>query len=158
MKSLVALILVSICCGVGASLTARHSQRAEFATIVVDRFANTSATTQSPEFIQAFCDGMRDELSSLNVAGQVVEQGVTVNPADAANALVVEGRFTGYTKGDLIATDKLTVEIDVYRAGDHTLVKSFTHSVAYKSIPINSDKKLGTYAGAQISRFVEPSL
>lgn len=158
MKSLVALILVSIFCGVGASLTVRHNQRAEFATIVVDRFANTSGTAQSPEFIQAFCDGMRYELSSLNVAGQVVEQGVTVNAADAPNSLVVEGKFTGSTKGDLIETDKLIVEIDVYRASDHALIKSFTHSVAYKTIPINTDKRLGTYAGAQISRFVEPSL
>jgi hypothetical protein len=154
MKSLVPLILVSIACGVGASLSARHNPQPEFKTIVVDRFVNTSGTTQSPAFIQSLSDGMRDGLLNSDLARQVVEEGVTVNAADASSSLIVEGRFTGYTRGDLISTDKLAVEISVYRASDHVLVKSLQSTVSFRTIPINTDTRLGSYAGSQSSRSI----
>ena len=158
MKPLIPGILIFIVCGIAARITVRPSAVPLFKTIIVHRFANSSGTAQSPEYIQSFCDGMRDELEKLNLAGQVVEEGVTVNAADASDSLVIEGKFTGYASGGVLFPQTMGIEIDIYRASDDALVKSFTTTIAHRPTPLTSDKSQGAWAGGLGSRFIEQRL
>jgi len=158
MKPFVSALLALIFFGVVASLTARQSQPPPFKTIVVDRFVNSNGATQSAEFIQSSCDSMRDELLKLNLASQVVEEGVTVNAADAPGSLIIAGKFTSYAKGGVMWPGKVGVEIDVYRASDHALVKTLTPTIAYRRTPLNTDKSLGRYVGGLGSHYVQQGL
>lgn len=158
MKRLVYPALVLCLLILFVPLPAKESQPPQFKTIVVDRFVNANGAKQSPAFIQAFCDGMRDGFVKLKMAGQVIEQDAKPAEADAAASLVIEGKFTSLAKGGFMAPGKLGVEIDIYRASDHALVKTMTPTIPFKPTPLNTDKGLGGWTGTQGARLVQKEL
>ncbi len=78
--------------------------------------------------------------------------------ADAAASIVIEGKFTEFSKGGLFAPGSLGVEIDIYRLSDRALVKTTTAKVPFKSSPGNKDKNVAEYTGAQTAYLVRQAL
>jgi hypothetical protein len=131
-----------------APLSANNSQP-QFNTIVVKHFVNANGTNQSQEFINYFSDSLRSGLEKFKVANQAVGEGVTVADADAANSLLIEGKFTDFEKGGGFKVGKLGLEINIYRISDHALVKTMTTQAAFKPTPLNRDKNVAEFTGTQ---------
>lgn len=139
-------------------LSAKESQPPQYKTIVVKHFINSNGAGQSQDFINYYCDSLVVQLEKIKIAGQVVEEGVTVPAADAAASIVIEGKFTEFSKGGLFAPGSLGVEIDIYRLSDRALVKTTTAKVPFKSSPANKDKNVAEYTGAQTAYLVRQAL
>ena len=95
-------------------------------TIIVKHFSNSMGVDKSQEFINYFCDALRDELVKEKIANQVAEDALPVADADASNSLVIEGKFTGFDKGGVFSLGNVTMEIEMYRISDHALMKMTT--------------------------------
>ncbi len=131
MKRLAPLLSLLAILFAAAPPPAKASKPPQFNTIVVNHFANASGMSQSQEFIQEFDEGLRENLRKWKIAGQVVQEGATVDDAVAANSLVIEGKFTSLDKGAMLT--KLYMEIDIYRISDHVLVKTISTHDQYVS-------------------------
>jgi len=108
-----------------------------FKFIVVQHFTNANGANQSPEFINLFCDDLRNWLQKNESAGQVVEDEdrTTIPPADAANSLVLEGKFDWVEKGGLLTPGELEAEVSIYRLSDHALVRTLPAKAAFNGSP-----------------------
>ncbi len=139
-----------LCFALAAAPPANASKPPQFNTIVVNHFTNANGVNQSQEFINAFCDELRLKLEKASfkqgftfwkVTRQALTEGAAVSDADAANSLVVEGKFTRLDKGSMFT--KLYMEIDVYRVSDHLLVKTVpTHDI-FPNHGAGSDEHIG---------------
>jgi len=127
-------------------------------TIIVKHFTNAAGMSQSQEFINIFCDQLRDELTKEKIASQVAEETTPVADADAPNSLVIEGKFTGSEKGGFITPATLTLEIEIYRVSDHALLKLSTPKAIYKATPLNRDKNVAEFTGRQIAATIKQLL
>jgi hypothetical protein len=127
-----------------------------FKTIVVQHFTNSNGTSLSPEFIGYFCDGLRDWLAKNKAAAQVVEEGVTVAPADAAESLAIDGRFSSYEKGSLFTMGKVEVEVSVYRISDHALVKTMSAKSSFKGV--DNEKTAAQFSSTQIGYAIRQAI
>jgi hypothetical protein len=158
MKHIAPIFLLTALLLAAAPLSAKESQPPQYKTIVVKHFINSNGAGQSQDFINYFCDSLVVQLEKIKIAGQVVEEGVTVPAADAAASIVIEGKFTEFSKGGLFAPGSLGVEIDIYRLSDRALVKTTTAKVPFKSSPANKDKNVAEYTGAQTAYLVRQAL
>lgn len=127
-------------------------------TIIVKHFSDAPGMSQSQEFINFFCDELRDELTKEKIAIQVAEETTPVADADAPNSLVIEGKFTGSEKGGFITPATLTLEIEIYRVSDHALLKLSTPKAIYKATPLNRDKNVAEFTGRQIAATIKQLL
>lgn len=109
-------------------------------TIVVKHFSNAMGVDKSQDFINYFCDALRDELLREKVANQVGEDALPVADADASNSLVIEGKFTGFDKGGVFSVGSVTMEVEMYRISDHALMKMTTPKAIFKSSPLIKTK------------------
>jgi hypothetical protein len=114
-------------------------------TIEVKHFTQADGAGLSQDFLNYFYDGLRAELPKTKVAEQVVDEGGTVPDADAANSVVVEGKFLENHKSGLV--HYVLPEINLYRRSDHSLIKTISPKVPYKSSPFNKDKNVAEYTG-----------
>ncbi|MGA3334287.1 MAG: PEGA domain-containing protein [Terracidiphilus sp.] len=158
MKRIVPIFLPLALLLAAAPLSAKESQPPQYKTIVVKHFINSNGTSQSQDFINYFCDSLVVQLEKIKIAGQVVDEGVTVPAADAAASIVIEGKFTEFGKGGLFAPGSLGVEIDIYRVSDRALVKTTTAKVPFKSSPANKDKNVAEFTGGQTAYLVRQAL
>lgn len=113
-------------------------------TIEAKHFTQTEGLGLSQEFIDQFYEGLRTELPKTKVAEQVVEEGGTVADADAANSVVIEGKFLSKKSGFV---GIVRAEINLYRRSDHNLIKTITPEIPYKPSPLNTDKTIGHSTG-----------
>jgi hypothetical protein len=156
MKRFIPFVLPACLLILGAGpLPAKESQLS-FKTIVVQHFVNSNGTSLSPEFAGYFCDGLRDWLEKNKAASQVVEEGVTVAAADAADSLVIEGRFSSYQKGSLFTLGKLEAEISIYRVSDHAVVKTLSAKGAFKGV--DSEKTAAHFSAMQIGYAIRQAI
>jgi hypothetical protein len=112
--------------------------------IEVKHFTQAEGLNLSQEFIDQFYEGLRTELPKTKVAGQVVEDGGTIADADAANSVVVEGKFLEKKSGFV---GIVRAEINLYRRSDHQLITTITPKIPYKPSPLNTDKTIGHSTG-----------
>jgi hypothetical protein len=127
-------------------------------TIIVKHFSNAMGVDKSQDFINYFCDALRDELLKEKVANQVGEDGLPVADADASNSLVIEGKFTGFDKGGVFSVGSVTMEIEMYRISDHALMKMTTPKAIFKSSPFNKDKNVAEFTGKGTAQIFKQSL
>jgi len=127
-------------------------------TIIVKHFSNAMGVDKSQDFINFFCDELRDELLKEKVASQVAEDATPVADADAPNSLVIEGKFTGYDKGGVFTLGYVTMEIEMYRVSDHALMKMTTPKAIFKSSPFNKDKNVAEFTGKEAAQIFKQSL
>ncbi len=113
-------------------------------TIEPKHFTQADGLGLSQEFIDQFYDGLRMELPKAKVAEQVIDEGGTVADADAANSVVVEGKFLSKKSGFV---GIVRAEINLYRRSDHGLIKTITPEIPYKPSPMNTDKTIGHATG-----------
>ena len=147
MKRLAPLLLSLTILIAAAPLPAKDSQP-QFNTIVVNHFTNANGVNLSQEFINDFCDAMRAELQKEKVAVRVLEEGAAVTGADAANSLMIEGKFTQLNEANAIFMGKLTMEISIYRISDHAPVKTLTVKENFSASSHAHDTKSANFTGA----------
>jgi hypothetical protein len=113
-------------------------------TIEAKHFTQAEGLNLSQEFVDQFYAGLRAELPKAKVAEQVVDEGGTVADADAANSVVVEGKFLSKKSGFV---GIVRAEINLFRRSDHGLIKTITPEIPYKPSPLNTDKTIGHATG-----------
>jgi hypothetical protein len=138
----------------GVSLAAQDVQL-PLKAIEVTHFTQTEGLGLSQDFINSFYDGLSAELPKTKIAGQVVEEGGTVPDADAANSVVVEGKFLEKKSGFV---GIVRAEINLYRLSDHTLILTITPKVPYKPSPLNNDKTIGHATGRRTAYEMQRAL
>ena len=124
-------------------------------TIEVKHFTQAEGLGLSQEFIDQFYEGLRAELPKTKVAGQVVEEGGTVADPDAANSVVIEGKFLSKKSGFV---GIVRAEINLYRRSDHNLIKTITPEIPYKPSPLNTDKTIGHSTGRRAAYEIQRAL
>ena len=96
--------------------------------------------SQPQDFINAFDARIRSLLK--READHVGDEGASVTDAAAANSLVIEGKFTGFTVGGLGGCiGKFTLEINIYRLSDHVLAKMLTTTALFSNCPFHAAGK-----------------
>jgi len=127
-------------------------------TIEVKHFTQVEGLGLSQEFINSYYDGLRLELAKpkTKVADQVVDEGATVPEADAANSVIVEGKFLERKKGGLVSY--VIPEINLYRTSDHKLIVTITPKVPYKPSPFNKDTNVGKMTGIRTAYEIKRAL
>lgn len=124
--------------------------------IQVTHFTQAEGLDLSPDFLNYFYDGLMEYLPKTKVAAQVVEEGGTVAEADAANAVIVEGKVIGLKKKGVAGI--LTSDIGLYRVSDHQLIKQFTAEVMFKNSPLNKDKNVAEPSGGRTAYEIQKAL
>ena len=127
-------------------------------TIEVKHFTQAEGMKLSQEFINYFYDGLRAYLPKAKVAEQIIEEGGAVPEADAANSVVVEGKFTGYSAGGGFTVGKVVVEIKLYRRSDNKLITTITPEIPFKPSPLNKDKGVATATGGRAAYQIQKAL
>ena len=81
--------------------------------------------------------------------GQLIEEGGTVADADVADSVVIEGKITDFKKAgkSMFSPGQLTMEINVYRRSDHSVVASTTPSVKLMPAYYKDDQTLAKLTG-----------
>ena len=125
---LIALIL-GLFVGV-ANLSAKDNQP-KFKYAEVKHFTNVEAVGMPQDFANDFHKRFSIQLVKEKVVAQTVEEGVAVPAEDAADSIVVEGKFTEFNKSGRCALKKcdghIGYEINIYRKSDHSLIAAITH-------------------------------
>jgi hypothetical protein len=150
--ALVATLLVAF---VPATNLAAQDVLLPLKTIEVKHFTQIDGLGLSQDFINYFYDGLRTYLPKTKVAEQVLGEGATVPDADAANSVVVEGKFTDFGKGGV---GHVTTEINLYRRSDHKLIVTITPNVPFKSSPFNKDKNVAEATGGRTAFEIQRAL
>ena len=154
MKFPILFILLAIL--FAASPLAAKDSQSQFNTIVVNHFTNANGMNQSQVFINSFRDGLRSGLEkakfkkgihSWKVTNQALSEGATVSDADAANSLLIDGKFMSLNKGGMLT--KIPMEINIYRISDHALIKTISTNAELASHGAGNDEHVGKYMGEQ---------
>ncbi len=120
----------------------------KFKIVEVKHFTQSPGLGLSPEFINYFYDGLRERLKKEQVANQIVDEGAAVPDAEAANTMIVEGKFTEYKKGGFLeGVGIVGSEIKLYRKSDHKLIATINPRVPFKPSPLNTDNGVGKMTG-----------
>ena len=123
---LIALIL-GLFVGV-ANLSAKDNQP-KFKYAEVKHFTNVEAVGMPQDLASKFYDLFRVRLVKDKVATQTVDEGAAVPEADAADSIVLEGKFTEYKKPGFGRSNagNVSYEIKIYRKSDHSLIATVSH-------------------------------
>lgn len=124
--------------------------------IQVKPFTQAEGLGQSQEFLNYFYDGLLQYLPKTKVAKQVLGEEAAVPEADAANAVIVEGKILEIKKKGMAGI--LTSDISLYRVIDHALVTQFTAEVIFKNSPLNKDKNVAEPSGGRTAYEIQKAL
>jgi hypothetical protein len=124
--------------------------------IQVKHFTQAEGVNKSQEFLDYFYQGLLDSLPKTKVAAQVFGEDGAVPEADAANAILVEGQILEVKHKGLIGV--VRTEVNLYRLGDHQLVKNFVTEVPYKPSPMNTDKTIAHASGGRLAYEIQRQL
>ena len=126
--------------------------------IEVKHFTQSQGLNLSPEFINSFYDGLRERLIKEQVASQIVDEDSAVPDAEAANTVIIEGKFTEYKQGGFLVVGAVSSEIKFYRKSDHALFKTITARVPFKPSPLNTDRIIGKATGGRTAYEIKKAL
>jgi hypothetical protein len=125
----------------------------------VKHFTQSEGLGLSPEFINYFYDSLRERLKKEQVANQIVDEGAAVPDAEAANTMIVEGKFTEYKKGGFSEGVRIVgSEIKLYRRSDHKLIATINPRVPFKPSPLNTDNGVGKSTGSRTADEIKKAL
>jgi tetratricopeptide (TPR) repeat protein len=145
----------------GAPISVASVKRGDgkFTVIEVTPFSQGEGLRLSQAFVTSFRTGLRDALTRMKVADQVVGDGAPEPDADATHSLVVEGKFTEYQEGGFLAGPGIVgSEIRVSRKSDHALITTLTPRVAFKPTPLNTDTGVGKGTGERTAGQIRDAL
>jgi hypothetical protein len=128
-RSILIALMLGLFIGV-VSLSAKENQP-KFKFAEVKQFTNWEAVGMPEDFARRFDDQLRAELMRDKLAAQVVNEGAVVPDADAADSIVIEGKFTEFNVSGRCALKRcdghVGYEINIYRKSDHALIAAVTH-------------------------------
>jgi hypothetical protein len=108
-----------------AALAAKDAQP-QFKNIVVKPLANAEGVTLPKGAAEAFSEHLRNKLQKINLGAQVVDDGLKVAEANAADSIVIETKVTEYKRTSFGGQEHIILDIGIFRLSDHTLIKSIT--------------------------------
>jgi hypothetical protein len=112
--------------------------------------------TQS--FLDALYQNFGEQLQKQGVAAQVTPPETAVPDADAANAIVIEGKITAFDKrtGSMANPSLLTMQLNVYRRSDNAPLASVTQEIKMAAAWWQKSdifgKAIGPWAVSQIKK------
>jgi hypothetical protein len=122
-------ILLGLCVGV-ADLSAKDNQT-KYKYAEVKHFTNVEVVGMPQDFAIDFHNRFSAQLVKEKVVAQTIEEGAAVPAEDAADSIVIEGKFTEFNKSGRCALKKcdghIGYEINIYRKSDHSLIAAITH-------------------------------
>ncbi|GEM_PF-3061197 len=124
--------------------------------IQVKPFTQAEELGKSPEFLEYFYQGLLEYMPKTKVARQVLGESDTVAEADAANAVIVEGKILEVKKKGMSGI--LSSDVSLYRASDHKLIGQFTAEVLFKNSPLNKDKNVAEPSGGNTAFAIQKEL
>jgi hypothetical protein len=126
-RSIFIALLLGLFVGV-ASLSAKDNQ-AKFKVAEVKHFTDANAVGMPAGIASQIDDRFRVRLVKDKVAAQVVEEGAAVPEAEAADSIVVEGKFTEFKEPGRSRWNagKVGFEIHIYHRSDHSLITTVSH-------------------------------
>jgi hypothetical protein len=134
MKSSVICAFLSALIFLAPAGAAAKDNTPKFATAQVKPFTLAEGVVFPPgglntqSFLDALYQNFGEQLQKQGVAGQVTPPESAVPDADAANAIVIEGKITAFDKrsGSMANPSQLTIQLNVYRRSDNTLLITLT--------------------------------
>ncbi len=121
--------------------------KTQFKIVELKNFTTANGVVISQDFVNSFYDGMREFIPKAKIADQVVSEGAVVSDADAKDAAIIEGTFTEYEKSGKWSGGWITMEANVYRMSDHTLIKTITQRSQTMHRGLTSDTSADKYEG-----------
>lgn len=130
MRRFVSIVLfLGIFTGVG-HLSAKDNQ-AKYKYAEVKHFTNAEAVGMPQDFANDFHKRFSIRLVKDKVVVETVEEGAAVPAEDAADSIVVEGKFTEFNRSGHCALKRcdghIGYEINIYRKSDHSLIATVSH-------------------------------
>ncbi|MGA3136003.1 MAG: hypothetical protein ABSC88_08430 [Terracidiphilus sp.] len=155
-RSVLIALLLGLFVGV-ANLSAKDSQP-KYKNAEVKYFTNGDAVGLSQHFVNMFCDSLRAQLLKDKVAAQVVDEGAAVPEANAADSIVVEGKFTEFKKAGrtMASPGKMGWDINLYRKSDHSLITNVTGSDS--TMPGWTEDQLAKGMAIRVSYLIKKAL
>ena len=130
-----------------------------FKAVEVKHFSQVDGLNLSPTFVDSFADGIREGLTKLRIVDQVFDEGEVVAGADAANCVIVEGKFIEYRAGGFFSgIGMISSEISLFRKSDHALITTITPRVPFKPSPLNTDTGVGKSTGKKTAYEIKKAL
>jgi hypothetical protein len=113
-----------------ANLSAKDNQP-KFKVAEVKHFTNVEAVGMPQDFANDFHKRFSIRLVKDKVVAETVEDGAAVPAEDAADSIVVEGKFTEFNQSGHCALKRcdghIGYEINIYRKSDHSLIATVSH-------------------------------
>ncbi len=127
MRRFVASVIL-IALAFGAGILMAKDEASKYKNIQVKHFTVADGVVLPDGFTDGFYTYLREQLTKQKAADQVLEDGATIPDADAADSIVVEGKFTSYKPAGhtMLSLGKLGWEINAYRKSDHSLIATDT--------------------------------
>jgi len=149
-------LLLALVAGV-AGISAKDTQSPKYKNVEVKHFVVADGVALTQNFVNVFYDALRDQLQKDAIAGQVVEEGTAIPDADAADSIVVAGKFTLFKPAgrSMSSPGKVDWEIDVYRKSDHSLITTLTRDL---STPGWKEDALAKACGQQAAHDIKKGL
>lgn len=151
------LLLVSVLLMAGCVSMFTANWKTQFKIAQVTHFTQADGVGLPQVFIDAFYDGLRENVQQFKIADQVVDQGATVSDTDAANAVVIEGQFLSMKKGGIFTPTVIEMEVKLYRKSDHTLLKTIPVEGAFKGFA-SPDQAIGKLQGGNAAASIGKAL
>ena len=157
MKRMLVPFALSLALVAGAArISAKDSQPPQYKNVEVKRFVVADGVSLTQNFVDIFRDTLGEELQKNDVAGEAVAEGTAVPDADAADSIVVEGKFTLFKAARSMGSPgRFGWEINVYRKSDHTLITTLTRDFA---IPAWKEDQLAKGCAQQAAHDIKKGL
>ncbi len=117
-------------------------------------------TINPPNFLTLLAEQVRADLLKKRISEQAVVEGATVPEADAASAIVVEGRITATRLGFHTMADppRLTMEIKVYWRSDHVPIATTTPTLKMLGGWYSNDDRFSKIIGEWVVEEIQKAM
>lgn len=152
--------LLLLVLAVSISVGANGKGEMQFKTMELKHFTVAPGVDLWQDYPNLLYSELRTELEKKKIAVQVIEEGGTVADADVADSVVVEGKITEFKKAGhtMMSPGALTMEINVYRRADHSVVASTTPTVKLMPAYYKDDETLAKLTGRWAADEIKKSL
>ncbi|MGA2856873.1 MAG: hypothetical protein ABSE40_08395 [Candidatus Sulfotelmatobacter sp.] len=106
-----------------------------------------------PQLLNLLSDEIREQLSKKDVAEQVIADGGAVPDAVVPDSIVVECKIADFKKAGhtMMHPAEITMEINIYHRGDHTLIASATPNAKLVPAMYRNEEHLAHAVGGWVA-------
>ena len=155
-RSINRIVLLAALLFLAASLFAKDAPKyktAEVKQVTLADGVQLPDNINPPQFLKLMSDEIREQLTKKDFADQVIAEGAAVPDADVANSIVVECKITDFKKAGhtMMHPAEITMEINIYHRGDHTLIASATPNAKLVPAMYRNEEHLAHAVGGWVA-------